>query len=128
MLSCESAYIALTACTQQRQWFAQLLRHMRHNNYISHNTKMVHILVDNMGASTLKKQPQFNGPSKHFNIYYHFMHNLARNRHLQVSYVPMDDMVADRMTKPLQSIALKDSRIILVMLDKWRDVPYVGIK
>jgi hypothetical protein len=42
--------------------------------------------------------------SKHIEIYYHFISDLARNKHLQVSYIPIADMVADRMTKPLQCI------------------------
>jgi hypothetical protein len=105
--SCESEYIALSACTKQGQWFAQLLRDMRRNNYIGRDTNMVHMLGDNMGAIALMKNPHLNERSKHIDICYHFVFDLARNGHLQVSYVPTADMVADGMTKPLQRVAFE---------------------
>jgi hypothetical protein len=105
--SCESEYVALSSCTKQGQWFAQLLRDMRHNKYIGPDTNMVHMLGDNMGAIALTKNPHLNERSKHIDICYHFVRDLARNARLQVSYVPTADMVADGMTKPLQRVAFE---------------------
>jgi hypothetical protein len=79
---------------------------MRRNNYTSHNTNIVHMIGDNMGAIELTKNPHLNERSKHINIY-HFVRDRARNRHLQVSYVPTANIVADEMTKPLQCVAFE---------------------
>jgi hypothetical protein len=107
MSSCESEYVALSVCTMQGQWFAQLLQDMRRNKYIGRDTNMVHMLGDNIGAIALTKNPHLNEWSKHIDICYHFVRDLARNGCLQVSYVPTADMVADGMTKPLQRVAFE---------------------
>jgi hypothetical protein len=107
MSSCELKYVALLTYTKQGQWFTQLLRDMRRNKYIGPDINMVHMLGNNMGAIALMKSPHLNGQSKHIDICCHFVHDLARNRRLQVSYVLTADMVADRMTKPLQRIAFE---------------------
>jgi hypothetical protein len=80
---------------------------MRLNKYIGPDTNMVHILGDNMGAIALTKNPHFNEQSKHIDICYHFVHDLARNGCLRMSYVPMTDMMADGITKPLQRVAFE---------------------
>jgi hypothetical protein len=63
--SCESEYVSLSACTQQGQWFAQLLRDMRCNKYIGPDANMVRMLGDNMGAIALTKNPHLNDRLKH---------------------------------------------------------------
>jgi hypothetical protein len=80
---------------------------MRHNKYIGPDTNMVHMLGDTIGAIALTKNLHSNERSKHIDICYHFVCNLARNGRLQVSYLPTADMVADGMTKPLQHIAFE---------------------
>jgi hypothetical protein len=105
--SCESEYVALSACTKQGQWFTQLLWDMRRNKYIGRDTNMVHMLGDNMGAIALTKNPHLHEQSKYIDICYHFVRDLARNGCLQVSNIPTADMVADGMTKPLQRLAFE---------------------
>jgi hypothetical protein len=107
MSSCELEYVALSACTKQDQWFTELLQDMRHNKYIDRDINMVHMLGDNMGAIALMKNLHLNEQSKHIDICYHFIHDLARNRRLEVLYVLTADMVADGMTKPLQRVAFE---------------------
>jgi hypothetical protein len=80
---------------------------MKRNKNIGPDTNMVYMLGDNMGAIALTKNLHLNEQSKHIDIYYHFMCDLARNGRLRVSYVPTTDMVADGMTKPLQRVAFE---------------------
>jgi hypothetical protein len=86
-------------------WAAR--RDMRRDKYIGPDANMVHMLGNNMGGIALMKNPHLNDRSKHIDICHHFVRDLARNGRLQVSYVPMADMVADGMTKPLQHIAFE---------------------
>jgi hypothetical protein len=65
------------------------------------------MLGDHMGAIALTNNPHLNERSKHINMCYHFVHDLARNGRHQVSYVPTADMVADGITKPLQCFAFE---------------------
>jgi hypothetical protein len=80
---------------------------MRRNKYIGPDANIVHMLSNNIGAIALMNNLYLNDRSKHIDICHHFVHDLVRNGHLQVSYVPMADMVADGMTKPLQRIAFE---------------------
>jgi hypothetical protein len=80
---------------------------MRRNKYIGHDTNMVHMLGDNMGAIALTKNPHINERSKYIDICCHFVRALARHGHLPVSYVQTADMVADGMTKPVQRVAFE---------------------
>jgi hypothetical protein len=84
ILSCESEYVALSACTKHGQWFTKLLGDMRCNKYFGPDTNMVYKLGDNMGAIALMKNPHLNERSKHIDICYHFVRDLARNGRLQV--------------------------------------------
>jgi hypothetical protein len=83
--SCESEYVALSEYSKQGQWFAQLLRDMKRNKYIGLEPNIVYMLGDNMGAIALTKNPHLNEQSKHIDICYHFVRDLARNGRLQVS-------------------------------------------
>jgi hypothetical protein len=80
---------------------------MTGNNYIGRDTNMVHMLGGNMGAITLTKNPHLNERPKQIDICHHFVRDIAKNGCHQVSYLPPADMVADRMTKPLQLVAFE---------------------
>ncbi|KAI1005177.1 hypothetical protein K3495_g3040 [Podosphaera aphanis] len=105
--SCESEYVALSACAKNGQWLAQLLRDVGRENYIGPDRKTVQMLGDNMGAIALTKNPHLNERSKHIDICHHYVRGLAKSGRLQVSYVPTSDMVADGMTKPLQRVCFE---------------------
>ena len=59
------------------------------------------ILVDNQGAIKLAANPQFHNCTKHIDIRYHFIRDTMTAGEIVVDYLPMADMVADIMTKPL---------------------------
>ena len=45
--SCESEYMALSTCTKQGQWIAQIFRDLNFIKYIGKNPNLVHMLGDN---------------------------------------------------------------------------------
>lgn len=102
--SCESEYIALATCTKQGQWIGQILRDLNFAKYVGKDPRMVQMYGDNQGAIALTQNAHLNERSKHVDICYHFIRDLAEKGHLRVDYIPTDEMIADGMTKPLQRV------------------------
>jgi hypothetical protein len=100
--SCESEYMALAMCAKQGQWISQIFRDLGLAEYIGKNLTTVQMLGDNQGSIALVENPHLHERSKHIDIAYHFIRDLAEQRKLQIDYIPTQDMVADGMTKPLQ--------------------------
>ena len=65
------------------------------------------MLGDNQGAIILTKNIYLNDRSKHVDIYYHFIYDLAEKGALKVDYIPIEDIVADDIIKPLARIAFE---------------------
>jgi hypothetical protein len=62
---------------------------------------------DNQGAIALTKNLYLYKRSKHINISYHFIRDLAKRKQLEIIYILTDKIVANRITKPLTRIAFK---------------------
>lgn len=101
--TCESEYMALSNCGKQGQWTAQIFRDFGTSKYIGKG-ETVTMLGDNQGALALVKNPHLHERSKHIDICYHYIRDLAEKKKLEVTYIPTGDMVADAMTKPLDRV------------------------
>lgn len=102
--SCESEYIALSSCAKQGQWLGQVLRDLGLSKYVGKDPRLVQMYGDNQGAIALTQNAHLNERSKHIDICYHFIRDLAEQRRLRVDFIPTDEMIADGMTKPLQRV------------------------
>ena len=59
------------------------------------------IYCDNNGAIALAKNTEFHKRAKHINIVYHYVRQELENRNITTPYIPSDQNLADRFTKPL---------------------------
>jgi hypothetical protein len=118
--SCEAEYIALATCAKQGQWIAQVFRDLQLTKYIGKNPRLVQMLGDNQGAIALTKNAHLNERSKHVDICYHFIRDLAEKGDLRVDYIPTAEMVADGMTKPLARIAFERFKVQMGLVEKRR--------
>ncbi|KAI0992615.1 hypothetical protein K3495_g15570, partial [Podosphaera aphanis] len=116
--SAEAEYISQAMYTKQGQWFAQILRDLRMDQIINENRNTVQMYGDNQGALALVKNPHLHERSKHIDICYHFVRDLAEKKRLVIDYVPTIDMVADGMTKPLQRVAFERFKRHLGLVDE----------
>jgi hypothetical protein len=89
------------------QWLAQIFRDLQVARYIGKNANLVEMRGDNQGALALVKNPHLHERSKHIDICYHFIRDLAEKGKLNVEFIPTTEMVADGMTKPLQRVAFE---------------------
>lgn len=92
-------------------------------NYIGPNQKTVQMFGDNQGALALVRNPHLHERSKHIDIRYHFIRDLAEKKKLQVDYIPTAEMVADGMTKPLSRIAYQRFKNQMELFDESRNYP-----
>ncbi|KAI0992696.1 hypothetical protein K3495_g15489 [Podosphaera aphanis] len=97
----EAEYTAMAVTAKQGQWIAQILRDMGYPQYVAKNAITVQTRGDNQGAIHLVKNPVLSERSKHIDISYHFIRDLAEKQRIAVEYIPTDEMIADGLTKPL---------------------------
>lgn len=115
--SAEVEYISQAAYTKQGQWIAQILRDLRMPKIIDKNGLTVQMYGDNQGALALVKNPHLHERSKHIDVSYHFIRDLAEKRKLIIDYIPTSEMTADGLTKPLQKVAFERLKNQLEVID-----------
>jgi Reverse transcriptase (RNA-dependent DNA polymerase)/gag-polypeptide of LTR copia-type len=113
--STESEYLSMSMTAKMSQWIAQVLRDMGYPEYIGRSPAQVDIRGreiasvdirgDNQGAIALVKNPHLHERSKHIDICYHHIRDLAERGKITVTYIPTYEMIADGLTKPLQATA-----------------------
>ena len=78
--------------------------------YIRKNGTTVDIRGDNQGALALVKNPYLHERSKHIDVCYHYIRDLAKKKKLEIKYVYTTEMPTDRLTKPLARITFERFR------------------
>ena len=77
--------------------------------------------------SLLTKDHQYHARTKHINIRFHFIRWMIKNRSLHLIYCPMEDMVADSLTKALPSPKVKHFAAELELMSVWGSVGIANI-
>ncbi|KAK8934250.1 hypothetical protein KSP39_PZI014288 [Platanthera zijinensis] len=95
--SCEAEYIAAAVCACQAIWLRNLLEELHHVQDCPTT-----VLVDNMSAIQIAKNPVLHGRSKHIEMRYHFLREQVEQKIVEVVYCPTGEQVADIFTKALK--------------------------
>lgn len=93
----ESYYCALASTTSEIIWLRSLFSEFG----VQLDPQPPVIWCNNIGAESLASNPVFHARTKHIEIDAHFVREKFTSNQLKVSYVPMEDQVADAFTKPL---------------------------
>ena len=102
--------MALSTTAKKGLWIAQFLEGIGYSKYISENKHTVKIYGDNTASLTLAEEPQLNDRSKHIDIAYHHVRDLAEKNRISVSYIPTREMLSDGLTKPLSRVLFEYHR------------------
>lgn len=94
--------MALALTMQECIYLEQLL-----GSIDSYEYKKTVVNEDNQGTIALAKNPVYRQRCKHVDIKYHFIRSTLREGRMSLIYCPMDEMVADVMTKPASKLKLK---------------------
>ena len=93
--STEAEYISLSDASKEAIHLKNLLSEL-----IGRSGPIV-INCDNQSALNLTENPILHRRTKHIDVKYHFIRDQVKNNHVNVFYVPDEEMVADALTKPV---------------------------
>jgi len=100
--SCEAEYIAASMCACQAVWLVNLCK-----EFDSSRNGAVLLLVDNISAIILAKNPIAHGRSKHIEMRFHYLRELVSSGQLRLGYCRSEEQVADLLTKGVTSDVFK---------------------
>jgi hypothetical protein len=97
--SCEAEYIVGTAIACQAVWLTRLLEEM-----MGTRADTPRIMMNNMSAIALSKNPILHARSKHIKTKYHFIRECVDNGQVVLESVSTADQLTDILTKPLAMV------------------------
>jgi hypothetical protein len=103
--SCEAEYVAAALGACQGVWLNMLIA-----DITGRATEKFKLLVNNMSAIELSKNPVFHDRSKHIDTRYHYIRDCVAKGVVDVSHVGTDDQLADILTKPLGRVKFVELR------------------
>jgi hypothetical protein len=102
----QSEYISLLEASKQGQWIRALLRELERTQYLG-TTLSTPIFSDNQGYIALARDPVAYSRTKHIDVRYHYIRELVAFNKVTIEYIPIKEIVADILTKPLSLAALR---------------------
>ena len=110
--SCETEYIAASLGACQAMWLMNLLKELGCNDDAATT-----LFVENVSAINLAKNPIAHGRSKHIEMRFHYLRELAGDGKLRLSYCRSEDQIADLLTTGVTNDVFKRLKKCLNMVD-----------
>jgi hypothetical protein len=92
----EVEYMATSQCTKEAIWLRKLMADV---GLVQGGA--ITIMCDNQGCIALAKNPTHHSRTKHIDIQHHFIGEKLESGEIGLKYCPIQDMVADVLTKAL---------------------------
>ena len=91
----EAEYVSAASAAKEMVWLKKL--------FIECEEDIVNydLMIDNMSALKLIKNPEFHQRSKHIDVKYHFVRDLYEKGEINVEYIKSEEQTADVFTKAL---------------------------
>lgn len=96
----EAEYMGLCNAAKEAVWLRNLLMSLGLKKYVAQTNESTRIYGDNQGSLKLVANPEMHSGSKHIDVQYHYVRELAQQGLIEVEYIPTADMAADILTKP----------------------------
>ncbi|KAG6383222.1 hypothetical protein SASPL_157029 [Salvia splendens] len=93
----EAEFVAAAACSCQAVWMKRILKELGYEG-----SEETTIFCDNSSTIKLSKNPVMHGRSKHIDVRFHFLRELAREGVVQLKHCGTQEQMADVLTKPLK--------------------------
>jgi hypothetical protein len=110
--SCEAEYVAGAAAACQGIWLSRLL-----GDLMGTKEAPVKLLMDNMSAIALSKNPVHHDRSKHIDTKYHFLRECIEEGKVEVDHVGTANQLADIFTKSLGRVRFQELRKALGVVE-----------
>ena len=86
--------MALASAAEEAVWMRDLCADLK-----SQPSDPTVIYEDKQSAICMARNPQFHGRTKHINIKFHFIREQVNADTIRIQYCPIEDMLADFLTK-----------------------------
>jgi hypothetical protein len=106
--SCEAEYVAAAAAACQGVWLSRLIA-----DVLGTKEMPVKLLMDNMSAIALSRNPVHHDRSKHIDTKYHFIRECIEEGKVEVEHVGTAEQLADIFTKSLERVKFVELRSAL---------------
>lgn len=110
--STEAEYIAASETCKEILWLQQL-----QTSFDIKDPEATTLYVDNQSCLKIIQNEKSSNRSKHIDTKFHFIRDLATKKQVKFRYVPSEDNLADMLTKPLNSVKLKNLRTATGLLE-----------
>ena len=100
--------MAAAVCACQGVWMKRILKELGHSD-----GDCTIVMRDNSSTIKLSKNPVMYGRSKHIDVRFHFLRNLAKDGTIELLHCGSQDQVVDIMTKPLKLEVFQKLRKLL---------------
>ena len=101
----EAEFVAAAACSCQAVWMKRIMQKLGYDG-----SKSTTIYCDNSSAIKLSKNPVMHGRSKHIDVRFHFLRELAREGIVHLKHCGTQEQIADVLTKPLKTESFQKFR------------------
>ncbi|KAL9366567.1 hypothetical protein Peur_037766 [Populus x canadensis] len=106
----EVEFVAAASCACQAIWLRRILEEIQFKQQGATS-----IYCDNSLTIKLSRNPVLHGRSKHIDVKYHFLRDLAKDEVINLIFCRSEDQVADIFTKPLETPLFHKLRELLGM-------------
>jgi hypothetical protein len=110
--SCEAEYVAAAIGACQGVWLRGLLGELLGDAPLK--TKL---LVDNISAIALSKNPVHHDRTKHIDVRYHFLRECIEDGRVEIDHVSTDGQLTDILTKALGRVKFIEMRLRLGVME-----------
>jgi hypothetical protein len=107
----EVEYIAAGSCCTQLLWMKKLLC----DYGFTQDTMVIH--CDNTSTINISKNPVQHSRTKHIDIRHHFICDLVKSRDVALMFIPIENQLADILTKPLDGSRFESLRKAIGICD-----------
>jgi len=94
----EAEFVAAASCACQAIWLRRILEEIQFKQQGETS-----IYCDNSSTIKLSRNPVLHGRSKHIDVKYHFLRDLAKDEVINLIFCRSEDQVVDIFTKPLKT-------------------------
>lgn len=108
--SSEAEFIALAECCQELLWILKLM-----DSFGVGVKSPIKINEDNQSCIKIAEKQNFERRSKHIETKFNFVKDLITTNKIKLIYCPTEEMIADILTKPLQSTKIQKFRAMMGM-------------
>ncbi len=108
--SCKVEYMTLSEAAKEAIWIREFLRELE---FRSRDDQLVLIFADNKSAIDLIINPLYHKRTKHIEMRWHWIREMMNRKKITLRYLPISEMIADELIKPLPASAFSKFRTML---------------